>query len=76
LYPNPSRDFVNLDLDNLSPDEPVKVQIIDSVGRVVEQLTSNGARILLLNLGNFTAGYFICKVIQSDNVFFEKFAVE
>lgn len=63
LYPNPSTDFVNI---NLSSNEKTEVVVLDAMGRIVYNATYSTSNITV-NTENFTPGQYWVKVIQDQS---------
>lgn len=63
LYPNPSTDFVNI---NLNSNEKTEVVVLDAMGRIVYNATYSTSNITV-NTENFTPGQYWVKVIQDQS---------
>lgn len=63
LYPNPSRDFVNI---NLQSNKKSEVVILDAMGRVVHHSNHTNSNITL-DTENLTPGQYWVKVIQDQS---------
>lgn len=63
LYPNPSTDFVNI---NLSSNEKSEVVVLDAMGRIIYNATYSTSDITV-NTENFTPGQYWVKVIQDQS---------
>jgi len=70
-YPNPCRDFINLQLIAVG-DEEVEVKVYDIMGRLRMresfQLKGLGVQEFPLNLSNLSRGVYILKVKRNNNV--------
>ncbi|MDH6254402.1 hypothetical protein M2347_004129 [Chryseobacterium sp. H1D6B] len=67
IYPNPSKDYIHINLQNIK-----KVEIIDMQGRVLENFY-NSSRI---NISKLISGNYILKVISGNEVHTAKFTKE
>jgi hypothetical protein len=59
IYPNPTKDFIQLDSGNLH--FPVQMKIYDTSGRFIEQIKIESSK-QLINCSNFTKGIYIINI--------------
>ena len=66
LYPNPSRNFLNVKLS--SPDKKIKsIRIIDVNGRIIKDYRPEHTSSLKLNTNNLENGVYLIQVTTSEN---------
>ncbi len=66
VYPNPARDFINVDLNGLSKSEVI-VEIRNVLGQVVYSVGSLN-QYLNINTGSIAGGVYILNIIQNSKV--------
>lgn len=66
LYPNPSKEFLNIDLSE--KEFEITLIIYDASGKIImEQLIPHWQRKVTLNLNSFSSGYYILNLTSVDN---------
>ena len=74
LYPNPTSDYLNIDLRTLSSTGIIR--IYDLSGSIVKNIHSNGGNIVRLNVSGFRSGIYTIEVVSdhftSRNIFIKK----
>ena len=77
VYPNPTSDFVNLELDLANVADEVKVSISDAQGRVIkEQIINNvGKEIHSINVSSLTNGGYFMTIITPEGYRTKHFVV-
>ena len=66
LYPNPSRNFLNVKLS--SPDKKIKsIRIIDVNGRIIKDYRPEHTSSLKLNTNNLENGVYLIQITTTDN---------
>jgi hypothetical protein len=74
VYPNPAKDFININFPVESLDENVSVEIYDITGSLIY----NKANIALvpdelkINLHSFSNGVYMVKIIYGDTIYYKK----
>ncbi len=68
VYPNPSRDIFNLELDNLQ-DQSISIEIFDMIGRRVFEKSldiATSKELELINLTGYSSGHYHLNVMSGD----------
>ena len=64
VYPNPTKDFVFLTLQNI----PQKIELYDSVGKLIQSKTDFNSLQLELNMENYSSGIYFLTIYEMDAV--------
>lgn len=72
IYPNPTSDFITIDLETF---EPATLTIVDNSGSIVKGAYSEFANQLSLSVQGLPSGTFYAKVIQNNKVYVQAFVV-
>jgi hypothetical protein len=72
IYPNPVKDFLNIDFDKLTSSRSL-ISIYNNSGQLVflKQISENTSKVSI-NTSNFTSGMYLIKVEDSDGKFVTK----
>jgi len=66
LYPNPTNDFLNINIESTS-NEPTTIELIDVNGRIIKTLSTTEKRIKW-NLEKIAKGSYLCKLSNNSNL--------
>lgn len=69
IYPNPSTDFINIELNNY---ENFTLSIINSSGQVLLKKQMTERQIERINISEFSKGVYFIKITGQDYSFIEK----
>lgn len=71
LYPTPTYDFINLELNR---DIIVKnIQIYDINGQLVKTIITDQSRLMTIDVNNFVIGSYIIKLQTAEQIIVKKF---
>ena len=73
LFPNPASSFINIVNNN---SDVSFIQIIDSKGGLVKELTLNSNQTESVNIDNLIPGMYIVKITSNNNQFIEKIMIQ
>ncbi|MDP1727208.1 MAG: T9SS type A sorting domain-containing protein [Bacteroidota bacterium] len=65
VYPNPSNNSFNFNLESIS-DEPVFIKIYDISGRLVSSISNNKSKQIIVVRDELTNGTYLAEVVQGD----------
>ena len=72
IYPNPAKDVVNIEYENIK-----EVSIIDFTGRTLQQRTFNNSNNVQMNIATLSKGVYVLKVVDTKgNMQTQKLIVE
>lgn len=66
LYPNPAKEFVNLELKSNNEIDPIDIKIFDSNGKEVYKNQGIANQKFKINISSFSIGYYIVKITQGE----------
>ena len=77
LYPNPTKDFLHIDIDTKNQDlDKITIELIDLNGRILETFTSN-LPLNPINLEKYTQGFYFLRIFQDDkNILMNTYKVQ
>lgn len=76
VYPNPAKDFVNIALQAISVNSPIKVSVLDINGREVYTETFSNASNISVNTSSFNKGIYTVKVVNGDLISVNKINIQ
>lgn len=68
IYPNPSKDFINISADSIIK----SIEIYDVQGRIVKVISGNNTKTVRVEIENISVGIYILKAITEKGSFTEK----
>jgi hypothetical protein len=70
IYPNPTNGILNLEILEASENTPVKIEIIDLLGRTIfnSEIDVSSRDLLTLNLGKVPAGNYMVRFTSNEDV--------
>lgn len=66
FYPNPTTDFIYLEMDELEPGSSFDFQLYDAMGKLIKTRTINEIR-TLVSLHNVSAGTYFIRIHKTNN---------
>lgn len=76
VFPNPTKNFVQLQFSNQVVNQKITIQLIDAMGKIVQsQNNATTNNTIYLNLNNLQNGTYIVKAIVHDEAFIQKIIV-
>jgi hypothetical protein len=64
IYPNPTKDFIQLDCDNLH--FPLQMNIYDTSGRFIEQIKIESSK-QLVSCSHYNKGIYLINILKESN---------
>ncbi len=72
MYPNPTSQFLNLDISKGSSEEKGELQVFDALGKLILSKKVIGSGIETIDMGRMSNGVYHVVLTQGDQVFKEK----
>lgn len=72
MYPNPTSQFLNLDISKGSSEEKGELQVFDALGKLILSKKVIGTGIETIDMGRMSNGVYHVVLTQGDHVFKEK----
>lgn len=66
VYPNPAKDYMNITLQSITINSPIKVSVFDVNGREVYTETFSNPSNISINTSSFNKGLYTVKVVNGD----------
>jgi|GEM_PF-2042395 len=73
VFPNPARDGLMISLENLELGKSASIQIFDLLGRCISDLSGEGGSRVNLDIGVYSMGTYVVRVLQGDVYYHGKF---
>jgi hypothetical protein len=71
LYPNPTKDILNIEIENISDSKGLTLQILDFSGRIVKtEILTN--KINQIDLSEFRQGIYVVNISNENKIFLNK----
>ncbi|MFY8128400.1 MAG: endonuclease [Chitinophagaceae bacterium] len=76
VYPNPSKNYVQLQFTGVTTSQKMSIQIIDAMGKLVQfQNLNTNTNTVFVNVNSLQNGTYIVKAIQNGETFIQKIIV-
>ncbi len=75
IYPNPSADFLNINLSNYS-NETLEIKLTDFMGKVIYYDKSMYNNSKTINVSNYSKGIYFISISNENNIINQKIIIE
>ena len=73
FHPNPTNQQLNIDLVNFDPQQPVVIEIFDSLGKVLAKLNRYGGQLIVHETSSYSPSIYIIRCTQGNSVYTSRF---
>ncbi|MBL7921979.1 MAG: T9SS type A sorting domain-containing protein, partial [Bacteroidia bacterium] len=75
IYPNPAKEVLFLNIEQLASPKPVEVKAYNSMGKLIYQTVIKDAN-TAIDIGQWASGLYVIEIQQEGNRAFKKIIVE
>jgi len=75
IYPNPAKEILFLNIEQLSDPKPVEVKVYNSIGKLIYQTDTKDTN-TVIDIGQWASGLYVIEIQQEGSRAFKKIIVE